>query len=372
MSFSSSWIDQFRKLYIDRVDIIKQWKRNGGHALGYIYSHVPEELLHAAGIVPVQLLEAAGSVIKAYRILPQFFCYQALGNLELALKGDYDYLDGVVMSHSCDPLRKTFGVWENNIPTKFCYFLPLPLKGEEAALQYYKEELRLFKGALEAFVGSEIKDENIYRSIKIYNRNRELMKKLYELRKEENQPVSGSDVVDVVRSAVVVPRETHNIILESALEEISPQSEDTKRRKIFVSLISLNDKPFMDLIEELGAHVVLDDLAMGARYHWDPVIEEEDPLYALSRRYVNAVPFPGRYSAERRADMLIDFCKSYGVEGAIVKTERYCDPYLFEDPYLKQRFAEAEIPILFLDFGDIRAEGGRVRTRIQAFLETLG
>jgi benzoyl-CoA reductase subunit C len=368
MNFSNSWIDPFKNLYKDRVNIATQWKQDGRHALGYIYAHVPEELMHAAGILPVQLLENVGKVVKAFRCIPPFFCYQGLGNLELALTGGYDYLDGIVMSHSCDPIRKVFGIWKNNVPMKFSYFLPLPSKGEERAWQYYKEELVLFKSALEDFTGKKITDEDINRSIGIYNKNRELMKTFYELRKDRN--ILGSDAIKVVRSAVTIPREMHNDLLERALEEIPPNPVDKKVKKIFVSTLSLNDSPFMDLIEELGARVVFDDLAMGARYHWDPTVGN-DPMDALCRRYPGVVPFAGRYPREKRVNTLIEFCKSYGVDGAIIKTEKYCDPYLFEEPFFKERFIEEGIPALLLDFGDIRAEEGRVRTRIQAFLETL-
>ncbi len=377
MNFLNSWIDQFQKLYIDRADIINEWKEKGGHCLGYIYAHVPEELMHAAGILPVQMLEAGGPVVKAYRCLPQFFCYQGLGNLELAMRGDYDYMDGVVISHSCDPIRKVYGVWENNIPMKFSHFLPLPLKSEPRALQYYEEELNIFKKALEKFVGAEITEEKILSSISIYNKNRELVRKLYELRKEDSPIISGSDLVDVLKSSVVVPREVHNDILEGMLHDISlaqpAEKKEGKGKRIFVSLISMNDRPLMEMIEDLGAQVVLDDMAMGARYHWAPVefAKGEGSLAALSRRYVNAVPFAGRYPREKRADMLIEMCKAYGIDGAIFKIERYCDPYLFENPYAEQRFRDAGITVLSLDYGNIKAEGGRVRTRIQAFLETL-
>ena len=147
------------------------------------------------------------------------------------MKGDYDYLDGVVMSHSCDPLRKLFGVWVNNIPMKFSYFLPLPLKGEPAAWDYFKEELSLFKEAIESFVGKKITDEDIRKSIEIFNRNRDLVKKLYELRKSKNPPVKGSEIMDVLRSAVVTDRDVHSNLLESLLQELSSRPADAGKRQ---------------------------------------------------------------------------------------------------------------------------------------------
>jgi benzoyl-CoA reductase subunit C len=376
MNSSKCWTDPFKLLYKERAKSATQWKEQGGWTAGYIYSHVPKELLYAAGILPVQMLEDTSSVVKVLRCLPQFFCYQGLGNLELAMKGDYDYLDGVVMSHSCDPLRKLFGVWVNNIPMKFSYFLPLPLKGEPAAWDYFKEELSLFKEAIESFVGKKITDEDIRKSIEIFNRNRDLVKNLYELRKSKNPPVKGSEIMDVLRSAVVTDRDVHSNLLESLLQELSSRPADAangKGKRMFVSTISLNDKPFMELIEELGGDVVIDDLANGARYYWNKVecAPNQDPLDALSRRYAGVIPFAGRFPGEKRADLLIDLCKTYDVKGAIFKTERYCDPYDFETPYIRQRFKEAGIPVLTLDFVNIHAEGGRVRTRVQAFLETL-
>jgi benzoyl-CoA reductase subunit C len=373
MNSSKSSIDQFQKLYKDRALIAEKWKQEKGKAFGYLYSHVPEELLHAAGILPVQLLEAVGAIVKAHRHFPSFICYQVRGNLELVLSGNYDYLDGIVMAHSCDPLRKLFGVMKNNRKKEFYYFLPMPLKGGEDTWRYYREELALFRNALEKYTGRRIKDEEIRSSMAIYNKNRSMVRELYRLRKVGPPAISGSDILDVLKTGLVVPREVHNDLLEGLLQALSRENRkgSDRKRRIFVSLISLNDRPLMEIIEELGGEVVLDDLAMGARYHWEPVSENGDPLEALSRRYVGLIPFAGRYPMETRAKTLVELCKDYQVAGAIIKTERYCDPYLYELPLMEERFKESGIPVLSLDVEDIVAEAGRVRTRVQAFLETL-
>jgi benzoyl-CoA reductase/2-hydroxyglutaryl-CoA dehydratase subunit BcrC/BadD/HgdB len=128
----------------------------------------------------------------------------------------------------------------------------------------------------------------------------------------------------------------------------------------------------MEIVEELGAQVVLDDLAVGARYHWEPIEVEADPLDALSKRYVGAVPFAGRFPVAMRGDTLVNLCKEYGVDGAIFKTERYCDPYLYELPLMTGTFKDNGIPVISVDYEDMRAEEGRVRTRVQAFIEALG
>jgi bzd-type benzoyl-CoA reductase N subunit len=357
---------------------IESWRQSGGKVIGYSCTYMPEEIIHAAGMMPYRLrgIGCRGISIADSYLSRTSHCSFARTVLELALTGGYGFLDGVVYTNGCDHMRRGYDNWkaQRDRPA-FMHMLPVPHTITDHGLKWYEEELGTFKGQLEDHFGAKIDDASLRRSIGVYNETRRLLKELYRLRTEKAPQVTGAETLRMVVASTSVPREKYNKLLAEALEEIksSEGTSDYKSRVMVVGSAS-DDPAFLDLVESTGGLVVADSLCFGARYFWDLEEDTGDPMHDIAVRYYYHIPCPrmyGEYPA--RLDFVRGVAKASNADGVIVQAIKYCDLHGVENAMLDKSLEEEGIPVLRLEreYGP-SADMGRIRTRVQAFLERIG
>lgn len=348
------------------------WRDPSKPAMGWICTYVPEEILYAAGAAPVRVMGdgASGKCATAYLYVTT--CSFALACLELGLEGKYDFLRGLVAVNACDPVRRLFDVWPLYIKTPFTHLLCLPRKLSENAHELFYREVVKFKHALESFLSREISEVSLKSAIQLYNRSRTLLRRLYELRKEAQPRVSGSECLEVLRASMVMPRERFNEHLERFFQEAAqrgPQPPGKARLLLCGSL--LDSLTFVRTIEELGGTVIADELCTGSRYFWDLVEEGADPLASLARRYLTHSPCARMRPIEHRFDHIANLVREYRVDGAISQSLKFCDIYGHSKPRLREELNRLGVPVLELDLEYDLSGLGQLRTRVQSFIEML-
>jgi benzoyl-CoA reductase subunit C len=369
-------MESFKELIDKRHEYAKEWKeRTGGKILGYLCSYVPEEIAVAAGVLPVRILGSHEPQDVAERHIYSMFCPFCRDCLAQGLLGRYNYLDGLVMAHSCMHLRQTFFSWKTNIPLTYTHYIGMPSKPQSPfAKKFLKGELEDFKESLEEWTGKPIGDKELDNGIAILNYNRRLLREIYELRKEERPPLTGTEAMETVLSSQIADKAEHNNLLRKYLEEIRQKKGDGEGDRVRLMIIGSenDDTEMIKLAESLGAIVVIDDHCTGTRYFWNEVIPEEDRLSALSNRYLDRPRCPQKdFETRSRLPHITQLVKDYNVHGALVIQQKFCDPHELDIPiimsYLKK---ELDIPSLFLEC-DVTLPAGQFRTRIEAFIETL-
>ncbi|MFQ5826371.1 MAG: benzoyl-CoA reductase, bzd-type, subunit N [Dehalococcoidia bacterium] len=358
----------------NRHEYAKKWKeQTGGRVVGVFCSYVPEELIYAAGALPVRVLGSHEPQDVAEPHIFSMFCPFSRDVLAQGLTGKYDYLDGIVHALSCIHLRQAFDSWQTHVPTSYGYFFPMPAHLQSPHAQQHLEfELQEFKGSLEEWTGKPITDTALDEAIEVYNRNRRLMRQVYELRKNTPPLVSGVEAMEMVLASMFMDKREHNQLLERWLEEL-PQRQNGIEPGIRLMVLGSenDDREVLRLVESLGANVVIDDHCTGSRYFWSEVLPGEDRLAAIASRYIDRPPCPSKDLVERRRfDHVLKLAEDYGVQGAILIQQKFCDPHEFDIPPLKALFEERSIPSLFLEF-DMTVPVGQIRTRIEAFLEIM-
>jgi len=234
------------------------------------------------------------------------------------------------------------------------------------------ETQRLIK-ELEKHFGVEVTEEGLRNAIKVYNKTRKLLRKLYELREKDKVPITGTEALGIVITSTVMPKDDYNKQLERLLGELDKREGIAGKPRLMIVGSVNDDVELVRLVEDLGAVVVADSLCFGARCFWNLVEEEGDPLHAIVNRYWEHIPCPrmfGEYS--RRYSFVRDIAKSGKVDGVILENIRFCDLH-GADNTLYGRDLEAEgIPTLRLErqYGPL-ADIGRLKTRVQAFLERI-
>jgi benzoyl-CoA reductase subunit C len=368
-------IGKFEEWYNGRHEYAREWKnKTGGKVIGYFCTYVPEEILYAANILPVRILggHTPQSLTEAY--IFGMYCPFCRDCLAQGLEGKYEYLDGLMIAQSCLHIRQSFSSWINHIPTKFSYLLPMPnALQNNACLPYLREEHIKFKKAIEEWIRQDITEENLVQGIETMNRNRRLMKEIYNLRRSDSPPITGLESMYMVVSSQMVDKNDHSQVLEEFLTVESKGRLKDRDQGVRLMIIGSEDDDtnFIKMVETLGATIVCDDHCTGTRYFWDEVRVDSDPILSIAKRYIIRTPCPSKDMPEHlRFKRILEFAKDFRVEGALVVQQKFCDPHENDKVALIQILRENGIKTLSLEF-DVTVPIGPFRIRVEAFLETL-
>lgn len=362
----------FRRFVQDRYQVLQEQRGKGKRIMGWVCTYVPEEIIHAAGFLPIRVMGGKGKTPVADAYLYSNICSFARSCLEEGFTNKYDFLEGFVTVTACDHIRRLYDVWYRYLDTPFKYNINLPHKVTEDSINFFKEDLEIFKRRLEEYSGKEITTSSLKDSIKLYNKTRTLLKKLYELKKVDSPPVSGAETMEVVLTGMSLPKEDYNPMLEKLIEELQTKSNGYEGMiRLLISGSELDHPEYIKVIEDLGCLVAIDDLCVGARYFWDLVDEELEPMEALARRYLAKPPCARMRPGDRRAEHLRSLIEDYKVDGIIYELLKFCDLYSEDIPVVREK-GNLGLPILALDREYAMAGLGQIKTRVQAFLESLG
>jgi bzd-type benzoyl-CoA reductase N subunit len=355
-----------------RNKLVREWKDSGKKVLGWMCTYVPEEIIHASGMLPFRVYGGVKDIKEADAYLHTNTCSYVRSCFEMALQNDYDFLDGFVACASCDPMRRCFDNWNHYFKKPLNFILAPSAKNTPEAIELYAKEIGRFLKNIEETQGVEVNKDSLRRSIGLYNKTRKLLREIYAVKKEDGLPVSGTETLEIVRHAARIPREAYNALLEEIVEEIKsrPKMQNGNIR-ILVSGSEIDQPDFIQLIEDQGATVVMDDLCTGNRYFWDDVDESVEPIEALAARYLNKPPCARVIPWEDRADYLKGLVKDFKVDAVILESLKFCPPFGFSKPLTMGNLEAAGIPVLELEREHGDASIGQLKTRIEAFLEML-
>jgi bzd-type benzoyl-CoA reductase N subunit len=370
-------LDRFRAVNREfpKTAEILEIKRKGGQVFGWLCTYVPEELMHAAGILPVRITGYSQEMEledgNAYLYINN--CSFSRSCLQMGLRGEYDYLDGLVAGSTCDGARRLFDLWVHYVGVPFHHILTVPRKFTERAHGLYLEQVAAFKRHLEEYLGTEITDDRLLRSIEVYNESRQLLKRLYELRRLDRPPITGAETMEVLNACLRMPKELFNEHLHALLTELDASgAEHPGRARLMVTGSVMNNPEFIRSIEELGGLVVTDELCTSTRYWSDPVLLDGRPLLeAIARRYLDNFPCARMVPSDVRFDRILEMVLQYRVDGVISQVIRYCVPYAHDLPLITERLKKIGVPTLALDVEYGTSGSGQIQTRVQAFLEML-
>ena len=368
-------IQNFRDWNHDRHQYAIDWKkRTGGKVMGYFCTYVPEELLYAADILPVRILGSHEPQDVTEPHMFGMYCPFSRDCLAQGLKGKYDYLDGIMIAHSCLHIRQTYASWDKHVPRDFSYYLPVPQNLQtKHATPYLAEEYKDLKKALEDWVGREITEDDIQRGIDIMNENRSLVHKIYDMKLKENPVVNGEETMQVAITQQLIDKRDHSKLLEKYIEHLATDNTKHTDTRLMILGSENDDIDFVNMVEKCGSTIVIDEHCIGTRYFWNNVEQENggDKLVQIAQRYVDKPPCPTKDWMERhRVTHILELAKKYDVKGAILIQQKFCDPHELDIPAIKKALNEVGISTLFLEF-DVTVPIGQFKIRVEAFLEMI-
>jgi benzoyl-CoA reductase/2-hydroxyglutaryl-CoA dehydratase subunit BcrC/BadD/HgdB len=341
--------------------------------IGFFCPYIPEELLHAAGAVPFRLMGSPGKMSHSPAHLPPGCCHFVKSSLESLLRGELDFLKGIVFSHSCDAMQGLSDIWafQKRLSLQFNFMIPANLNSETSR-SYLKAEIERFKEFLGTNIG-EVTPQNLTTAIQLFNRIREKIREIYQLRRKSSGPVSENNFAHIIRAGYLMDRSRYLELLSELLNSLPQEGEkEDPLIPIFLAGNMVHSAPYFSLIEEAGAKVVSDDLCSGARFLRLRTREDVDPIDALTERYFASFLCPTKHRGiQAHIETFLEEVDGSGAKGVIFLFYKYCEPHHFDYPDLKMALAARGIPSLFLEVDDPATSQGQLKIRMQAFIEML-
>lgn len=376
---AESILQSFIEIRNDPYGWVKTWKENNPDkkvvAIG-VY-HFPAELVHAAGMLPFGLQEGNDPIVDGYSYIYPSYCGYSRSLIDMGPRGNMKMFDGVIITDICIQLVQAQRKWLRNFPQPHLYLHQLSL---DLAKDRNKEDLKWdyarLKRNIEAIAGHVIEDAAISNSIKVYNENRALLRKIHEMRHANPGIIKARDMQAVVMASMVMPKEENNEMLKAFIKELE-QVKPAERQGVPVFLSGhLCHAPkieILDMIEEMGGIVVDDDLHTGFRYYAKDVSEAGDPTEALIDSFREIKPdCISRMHPENRWDeYLLARSREAGAKGVIILQPKFCEHQNFAYIYQKQTLSEGGMDHILIESEHEMISLEQIRTKMQAFVEMI-
>jgi len=384
---SDKGMSKAQDIYLNRSQRAKELKAAGKKIIGYPCVYVPVEMLTALDLVPYRTYgDIKEPVTETDRALPTSFCSIMRTCLDCALKGKDDFLDGMVTAHSCDPQEKTSRVWESYAAYPYFQYIDMPTTVRPEAIEYFKSQLNDFRKTLEAFTGKKLIADKLKSAIEAHNQQRTLVQQLYQLTKPAPPLISGTELVQVVKALMSLPVAEGNELLSQVIDEVKSRTDGPKKKaaRLLIWSSTLGDTGIMQLFES-KANVVMDETCGGIRAYRGSVKPTADPLDGLADYYLKEITCARTFRqadlGEIRKDYAKDIKSRFGylkgivkewkINGAVLLLVRYCDPFAFEMPSLKDYLDSIGIPSTYIEYDYNLGALAPLKTRAEAFIETI-
>lgn len=358
-----------------------QWKQSTGRrVIGSFPMNFPGELAHAAGFLPLILQEADEPITVGHGIIYPFYCGYTRSLVDQAAKGDFNELDAILFGDHCVQLLGAADAVRMQLPhTRVIFYQLISSMNDPWTHGRAMESFAGLKRELEELVGQPVADDALRASIRLFNENRQLIRRIYDLRREGKAGLTSRQMQHIVKSSMIMDKVRHNALLHELLAQIEKQTVPTAGNTVRLHLsghfCQAPKLEILDLIESCGATVVGDDLYHGYRYISTDVREDDDPIAALAEWYMarnTRVPCPTRVQNNVDWDgYLIDAVKNEKAQGVIVLMAKFCEPHMYYYPEVKEAFERHSVPHLLIEteHESMALEG--LKTRVETFVEVV-
>ncbi|MGM9572917.1 MAG: (R)-2-hydroxyglutaryl-CoA dehydratase subunit beta [Hominicoprocola sp.] len=372
-------VNEFSAIAANPHGQLKAYKEKGMKCIGVMPYYAPEELVYAAGMMPMGMWGSNKKTIsRAKEYCATFYCTIAQLDLEMLLDGTCDLLDGVITPTICDTLRPMSQNIRVAMSEKMpCIFLAHPQFRRPAfGLKFCHDQYTHVKTELEKIRGSEIKDEEITDAIKVYNKSRKARREFVKLAN------AHCDVIDpIMRSAVLkasyfMRKDEYTEKLEALNAELRALPEAKWNGvKVVTSGIIVDNPALLKIFKDNNVAIAADDVAHESRMIRVDADETGDPMEALCKQFADqdydVLLYDEASEQNRRGEYVANLVKESGAQGLVLFMQQFCDPEEMEFPYLKKALDAAGIPFIKLGVDQQMRDFGQAATAIQAFADVL-
>lgn len=364
-----------RELFEDMsFPTVRRWRESGGKVAGHFQVYFPEEIVHAAGMLPFKVHGAQIEAVQADSRFGSYLCSILKTSLELALSKRVE-LEIFVTHPICDAARNLGAVWGRNFSYP-CQILYLPQNANSpAAVTYLRNEYARLQRDIEKIIGRPIREDDLRRSVAVYNHNRALLRELYAIKRDTPWLVSADEAYVLTAIGGLMPREEHNELLEAVLPQITARASKKQDKIRLVFEGGFCEQPPLDLIRAIArsCYVVDDDLLIGLRWILEDVPLAGDPLFNLASAYLEKSSYsPVQHDLRKpKEKMLIERIRNSRAEAAILTAAKMCEPGLEEQVAYLHALDKEGIPYFISEFEEKMTTFEHMEIQLETFVENI-
>lgn len=360
----------------------KAWKeeKEGRVLVGYMPIYFPREIIHAAGGMPVGIFGGGDEkqIIKGDAYYQSYICHIPRSIIEIALDKHLAHIDGFVFPSICDVIRNLSGLFKQQKIGKFVKYMDFPQNFlPQIGGVFYQQEMEHVMNYIKDINGKVPSVEELNHSIGLYNKNRQLIEFIYDIRQEYPWRLSIEDVYCIVRAGTVIPVEEHNSILEQVCDYIKEEIGIPQDKIKVVVSGAFCEQPALGLIravEEAGCYVVDDDYMLGSRMILGDIDNSTNkPLEAISLAYINQSQYSSSiYDVHNpKENRLAKIVKDRGADGVVFAAASFCDPSLLDAPIFQNAFDKMGIRYISFQFSENINQFKVIKEQVGTFSDSI-
>jgi benzoyl-CoA reductase/2-hydroxyglutaryl-CoA dehydratase subunit BcrC/BadD/HgdB len=358
----------------------------GKHAIGYTCYHMPEVLLNLDNCFSVRLrAPRTGSLDISTYYMTNYLCGYSKALVERGIEGGYGFLSALAGTETCSEMNRALEHFELlqlvKNPDFFVSFVDVPFKVTEHGLKMYCSQLReKVLEPLHGKFGTDVSEKAMLASVERHNELCRVLTEIGDFRRLDNPPITGYEYHILCLVSYCCPQELVIGPLKETLEEIKKRRPDIKpayRVRIEVVGSEVDDPEFTRTVEESGALIVADRFCFGSVPGRQEIsLPENMPvLEGIVQNYMQTSQCPRympREKVEERRDTVERLAREYRADGILYEAMKFCEYWGYERPLASRVLSdERGIPTVCIDRQYTGAASGQLRTRVQAFVESL-
>lgn len=367
-------------------ELVEKAKEEGQLAIGYTCFHIPEVILNVDKCFSVRLrAPRTGSIDIATFYMSNYTCEFARALVERGIEGGFNFLDGLAGVDACSMMNRFYEHFEllkmNEKPNFFVTHCDMPYKVEDYSVRHYVKQMRVrLLDVMEKSYGIDTSDEALRRAVEEHNEVCRILTEIGQMRKADNPVITGYEYHVLNLVSYTCPKALILPYLRETLEELETREPDPKpwyRARVAIVGSEIDDPSLTKMIEEAGAMVVSDRYCYGSTPGRE-VIELNDDEPALDQicRHYMEVSECARYISDekvrQRRDTAERLAREFKADGIIYEQMKFCDFWGFERALVSHIMStERGWPVLSIDRPYNARTSGQLRTRFQAFVESL-
>lgn len=368
----------YKKLFETKIttETADAWRASGKKAIGYVCCHIPEEVVYAAGMLPVRLRGTnCVDSSDAETWMSSLSCSYARSILENLINGTY-HIDGLVQTSGCMMQARILDNWEHiaekkGVNTKV-KMIDAPRITTDFSIKWYKSEIQEMVEFLEEISGVKVTNEALKEAVEKENEVRKLIKELYQLRNEAK--VSGSEALQIMLAACDMECDEYAAALKEFLAEAKNRKPIEARARLLMIGSALDNPDYLKVIEEKGGFIVMDEYCFGQRAFGEPIEikHPDDVLQDIAEYYLTRITCPR--ALDNRPQLhkeIVEHAKEYNAQGVIYEKMQHCECWGGETYYLEPALKAVDVPMLVVEREEQMANAGQLAIRAEAFVEMI-
>lgn len=354
--------------------ILQSMKDTGKKAIGCFPIYLPEEIIYASGLLPVGMWGGQTAMKEVDRYIQGFGCSIMRANMELGIRGEYRFLEAIVIPTYCDTMKSILANWIIAVEEpKVLPYTVLQNRQSSGSLNFILHQNQKLRDELAELTGKPITDKDIEEAFAVYEQYRAVMRRFVAMVKDYPVSLNPTDRHLVIKAAWFMDKKAYTEQLSALMDELELQPrEQAAGPKVVVTGLMTEPVKLLDAFTENGYAFVADDLAHESRQFRTLSRAEGTVMERIACRVLDLRGDTFFYEENKsKGQRLIQAVKELGADGVVVCMFKFCDPEEFDYPVYKKELEEAGVPMLYIEVDQQMDSVEQLRTRIQSFAEIL-